>query len=719
MFDIKRKEMEWGGKTLSLETGRIGRQASSVIVRYGDTVVMCNVTIAKKATTGIDFVPLTVSYIEKFYSAGRIPGGFVKRETKPSDNETLIARTIDRPIRPLFPSNYRNETNIFCTLIAYDETVPVDIVAMIGASAALAISPAPFEDIIASAKVGYKNGEYVLNDRKVFEDNGKLDLTVAGTKDSILMVESEAKELSENEMLKALAFGHKELGKVVDFIKEFASECNVEKIKPEEEDFSQLEKDIKDFATSDIKEAYNIVAKQERVSKIEEIKDKVREKFVGESEDETLSNKVDEIFSNIEKDIVRTMILNEGRRIDGRKVNQVRPIKAEIDILPVVHGSALFTRGETQAMVITTLGSEGDEQALDNVSEIEESQDFLLHYNFPPYAVGECGALRAPGRREIGHGRLAWKAIHNIIQKENFNYTIRVVSEITESNGSSSMATVCGTSLSLMASGVPMKSPVSGIAMGLIKEGDRFVVLSDIMGDEDHLGDMDFKVAGTKDGITALQMDIKCKGVSEEIMSIALNQAKEGRFHILEKMAEAITESRPDISENAPRPLKIKIKPEKIKEVIGPKGKNIKEIIEKTGTSIDISDDGVVVIMSNKPESNQLAKKLIEDIAGKSFDINNKEPSKEFNKNSNLEVGKIYEGKVVKITDFGAFVDLPGEIDGFLHISQLANYRVEFVDDILRIGDVIKVKVVGFDKNNKPKLSYKAVNQKTGEDLEK
>ncbi|HSQ97648.1 MAG TPA: polyribonucleotide nucleotidyltransferase [Rickettsiales bacterium] len=705
MFDIKRKEMEWGGKKLSLETGKIGRQASSVIVRYENTVVMCNVTIAKKETTGIDFVPLTVSYIEKFYSAGKIPGGFVKRETKPSDNETLIARTIDRPVRPLFPSNYRYETNVFCTLIAYDETCPVDIIAMIGASAALGISPAPFEDIIAGARVSYKNGEYLLNKKRPFEEEGKLDLTVAGTKDSILMVESEAKELTEDEMLKALAFGHEELGKVVDFIKSFISECRVEKLKIEAQDFSQLEKDIKDFATSDIKEAYKITTKQERVSKIEEITEKIREKFVGESEDEVLSNKVDEIQKEIEKDVVRKMVLNEGKRIDGRKVNEVRPIKAEIDILPIVHGSALFTRGETQALVITTLGSEQDAQMLDSVSEAEDSEAFLLHYNFPPYAVGEVGALRAPGRREIGHGKLAWKAIHGIVNKKDFPYTIRVVSEVTESNGSSSMATVCGTSLSLMASGVPMKAPVSGIAMGLIKEENDFTVLSDIMGDEDHLGDMDFKVAGTKDGITALQMDIKCKGVNEKIMTVALNQAKEGRFHILEKMAEAISESRPDISETAPRPLTMKIKTEKIKEVIGPKGKNIKEIIEKTGTSIDISDDGTVVIMSNKPEANEMAKKLIEDIVGGG--------------KSELEMGKIYEGKVVKLVEFGAFVDLPGKVDGFVHISQLANYRVEFVEDIIHEGDVVKVKLIGFDKHNKPKLSYKAVDQKTGEDLEK
>ncbi len=702
MFSIVKKEMEWGGKTLSLETGKIGRQASSVIVRYGDTTVMANVTIAKKETTGIDFVPLTVSYIEKFYAIGKIPGGFVKRETKPSDNETLIARTIDRPIRPLFPSNYRHETDVFCTLLTYDEQTPADIVALIATSAALSISPAPFEDVVAGARISYKNGEFILNGMHPLCDDGKLDLTVAGTKDSILMVESEVKELTENEMLDALDFGHKELGKVVDFIKDFVNACKVEKIVPTAVDFSELEGNIKEFATNDLREAYNITTKQERVAKLEEIHDKINEKFVGESDDEILINKVSEITQDIEKTIVRTMILKEGRRIDGRKIDQVRPITPEVDVLPIVHGSALFTRGETQALVITTLGSEHDEQIVDNVSESVDSQNFILHYNFPPYAVGETGFLKAPGRREIGHGKLAWKAIHNIVKlDENFPYTIRVVSEITESNGSSSMATVCGTSMSLMSAGVPMKAPVSGIAMGLIKEGDDFVVLTDIMGDEDHLGDMDFKVAGTENGITALQMDIKCKGITKEIMSKALSQAKEGRHFILTRMSEAISESRAEVSKTAPRALTFKIKPNKIKDVIGSKGKVIKDIIDKTGTTIDIDDDGTVVIMSNNQESSQKAKKMIEEIA------------------CDLEIGKIYEGKVLKILDSGAFIDLPGKIDGFVHISQLANYRVEFVDDILNEGDIVKVKLIGFDRNNKPKLSYKAVDQKTGEDLEK
>jgi len=701
MFNIVKKEMEWGGKILSLETGRIGRQASSVIARYGKTVVMANVTVANKETTGIDFVPLTVSYVEKFYAEGRIPPGFVKRETKPSDNETLISRTIDRPIRPLFPSNYRYETDVFCTLLAYEETSPADITALIASSAALAISPAPFEDIVAAAKVSYKNGNFMLNDLHPFANDGKLDLTVAGTKDSILMVESEAKELTEDEMLGALAFGHEELGKVVDFIRDFVNSCDVKKLVIEVPDFSNLEEGIKGFATQDLKDAYNIIDKQERVSKLDQVHDKIKEQFVGNSDDEVLANEVDEVIRNIERDIVRTMILKEGRRIDGRKIDQVRPIDVQVDVLPVVHGSALFTRGETQALVVTTLGSEHDEQIIDNVSEVVESQNFMLHYNFPPYATGETGFLRAPGRREIGHGKLAWKAINNIIQlTPDFPYTIRVVSEITESNGSSSMATVCGTSMSLMAAGVPMKSPVSGIAMGLIKEKDDFTVLTDIMGDEDHLGDMDFKVAGTRDGITALQMDIKCKGVTKEIMETALNQAKKGRFYILEKMDAAISKSRDEISETAPRALTMKIKPSKIKDVIGSKGKVIKEIIEKTGTSIDINDDGTVTIMSNKPEASEEAKRIIEGIVGE------------------LEVGNIYEGKVIKVLDSGAFVDLPGRVDGFIHISQLANYRVDFVDDILSEGDIVKVKLIGFDRNNKPKLSYKAVDQHTGEDLE-
>lgn len=701
MFNIIRREINWGGKNLSIETGKIGRQASSVIARMGNTVVMANVTTASKETTGIDFTPLTITYIEKFYAAGQIPPGFVKRESKPSDHEVLIARLIDRPIRPLFPSNYRYETNVFCTLLSYDEEVPTEVVVSIAASAALTISKAHFEGPTAGVKVGYVDGNFVLNPSKPFENNGKLDLSVAGTEDSVLMVESEVKELSEEVMLEAVKFGHNALKDVIAMIKDFASECNVEKLKITEEDNSALEKEISDFCKNDVIEAYTIVKKQERESKLEEISDKVSEKFIPEDADEVRQNTVKFILEEIKKNVVREKVLTTGKRIDGRTVTEVRPIKAEIDVLPIVHGSSLFTRGETQSLSILTLGSGIDEQVVDGVGR-DEKERFMLHYNFPPYAVGECGKLGSPGRREIGHGKLAWRALNNAIApKEKFPYTIRLVSEITESNGSSSMATVCAGSLALMAGGVPMKAPIAGIAMGLIKEEDKFTVLTDIMGDEDHLGDMDFKVAGTKDAITALQMDIKCKGVTPEIMSVALKQAKEGRLHILEKMSEAITESRKEVSESAPKIVNIKINPDKIRELIGPQGKVIKNITEITGTTIDIEDDGRVKIFGSNSTKVNMALDLINEIVF--------EPV----------VGKIYNGVVAKIIDSGAFVNLSDTVDGFVHISELANYRIDFVDDILTEGKTIKVKVIGFDKKGKPKLSYKAVDQKTGEDLEK
>ncbi|MDR0423757.1 MAG: polyribonucleotide nucleotidyltransferase [Rickettsiales bacterium] len=706
MFDIVKKEIRLGDSVLSLETGHIGRQASSVIVRYGDTTLMCNVTIAKKETAGIDFVPLTVSYVEKFYAGGKIPGGFVKRETKPSDVETLIARTIDRPIRPLFPDNYRNETNIFCTMLSFDKQNYPDVAAMIGASAALAISPAPIslEDIIACAKVRYRNGKYELNTQKPFEDDGKLDLMVAGTKDSILMVESEAKELTEKEMLDALAFGHSEVGKIVDFIREFALSVKTEKIIPTEIDLTELKDDIRKLAEADLKDAFNTTKKQEREAKLGVVTEKVREKFVGESGDEVLSNRVDNILKHIEKDIVRTMILKEGRRIDGRKVDQVRPITAEVDVLPIVHGSALFTRGETQALVVATLGSTIDEQEIDVISEPTKSQRFTLHYNFPPYATGETGRLGAPGRREIGHGKLAWKAINGCIEMDKHEYTVRIVSEICESNGSSSMASVCGSSMALMAAGIPMKSPVGGVAMGLIKESDGFVVLTDIMGDEDHLGDMDFKVAGPEDGINALQMDIKCKGVTLEIMTKALEQARAGRLHILNEMAKAITESRKEVSPTAPRILKMKIDSDKIKEVIGKQGVVIKDIIAKTDTSIDIEDDGSIKILSNDIENSLRAKEMIEKIIGGS--------GGSAERRQQLKEGEIYSGKVAKIIVSGAFIAIEGSGDFFLHISELANHRVKNITDIIKEGETINVKYLGIDKrNNKPKVSYKDVPQ--------
>lgn len=702
MFNVIKKEIIWGGKNLSIETGKIGRQASSVIARMGNTVVMANVTTASKETTGIDFTPLTITYVEKFYAIGQIPQGFVKRETKPSDHEVLIARLIDRPIRPLFPSNYRYETNVFCTLLSHDDEVPAEVVASIAASAALTISKARFEGPTAGVKVGYVDGKFVLNPTKPFENNGKLDLSVAGTEDSVLMVESEVKELSEETMLEAVKFGHNALKEVVAMIKEFASECNVEKLEMTEEDNSALEKEIIDFCKNDVVDAYSTVKKQERESKLNEIKDKVFEKFVGEDADEKLQNTVEFILEELKKNIVRSKILDTGKRIDGRAINEVRPIKAEIDILPVVHGSSLFTRGETQSLSVLTLGSAEDEQVIDGVSRRDDSERFMLHYNFPPYAVGECGKLGSPGRREIGHGKLAWRALNNMIaSKEKFPYTIRLVSEITESNGSSSMATVCAGCLALMAGGVPMKAPVAGIAMGLIKEEDKFTVLTDIMGDEDHLGDMDFKVAGTKDAITALQMDIKCKGVTPEIMSVALKQAKEGRLHILGKMAEAITESRKEVSENAPKMVTIKINPEKIRELIGPQGKIIKNLTEVTDTNIDIEDNGNVKVFGSNLAKVELALKMIDDIVFEPI------------------VGRIYNGVVDKIIDSGAFVSLTDKVDGFVHISELANYRIDFVDDILTEGKTIKVKVIGFDRKGKPKLSYKAVDQKTGEDLEK
>lgn len=702
MFNIIKKEMEWGGKTLSLETGKIGRQASSVVAKMGNTIVMANVTTANKETTGIDFVPLTISYVEKFYAAGQVPPGFIKRETKPSDHEVLISRLIDRPIRPLFPSNYRYETNVFCTLLSHDEDSPVEVVASIAASAALTISKALFEGPIAAAKVGYRDGEFILNPAHPFSNGGKLELVVAGTDDSVLMVESEVKELSEEEMLNAVQFAHDSLKPVVTLIKEFASECNVEKLTITEDDDSELIRNINEFVRDDVSKAYEIIEKQARVKTLEEVKDKLFEKFVSEDAGEIYQNKVDYIFKEIEKDTVRNKLLTTGKRIDGRNKDQVRPISAEVDILPldVVHGSALFTRGETQSLSVLTLGSAYDEQIVDGVGRDLFRETFMLHYNFPPYAVGECGRLGAPGRREIGHGKLAWRALNNIkANKNEFPYTVRLVSEITESNGSSSMATVCAGSMALMAGGVPMKAPVAGIAMGLVKEGDNFIVLSDIMGDEDHLGDMDFKVAGTKEAITALQMDIKCKGVSREIMQTALEQARVGRLHILGEMAKAIAESRSHVAPSAPKLKSITVPVDKIKDVIGSQGKNIKNITETTKTTIDIEEDGNVRVLGTSYADIDKAISMIEALTF--------EP----------EVGKIYNGKVVKIIDVGAFVQLPGNTDGFVHISELADYRVDFVDDILTEGKTIKVKVIGFDKKGKPKLSYREVDQKTGADL--
>lgn len=699
MFNEIKKEINFGGKTITLETGKIARQASSVMARMGNTVVLCAVTVSSKPLEGADFLPMTVNYIEKFYAAGKIPGGFFKREAKPSDTATLVSRLIDRPVRPLFPSNFHNEINVVCTVLSYDPENNPDIVALIGASAALAISEAPFQEAIAGARVGYVDGNYILNPGNEELKNSKLDLIVAGTKSSVLMVESEAKELSEEIMLGAVDFGHNQMQVVIDAINDFKSFTGKTKIVVATPDNQALKKSIADFAGARIVAAFKKQAKQERAGDLEVIKTEILAKFV-DADNGIDENKVAGIFKDLEKDVVRGDIIKSNARIDGRAPDQIRQIKAEVGLLPQVHGSALFTRGETQALVITTIGSSRDEQTIDGLDVAYNKETFMLHYNFPPYSVGEVGRLGTPGRREIGHGKLAWRAINPILpSQEQFGYVTRVVSEITESNGSSSMATVCGTSLSLMDAGVPLPKPVSGIAMGLIKEGENYVILSDIMGDEDHLGDMDFKVAGTKDGITALQMDIKINGISSAIMEKALAQAHHGRLHILDKMAEALSEARSQLNGNVPKVEIINISTKKIKDVIGSRGKVIKGICEDTGVVIDINDDGVVKISSNNAEATKKAIAMINDIVF--------EP----------EIGSIYEGPVVKVIDAGAFVNIAPNRDGFVHISELAEYRVDFVEDVINEGDIIKVRIIGFDKKGRPKLSYRSVDQKTGEDL--
>ncbi len=699
MFNEIKKEIDWKGKTLTLETGKIARQASSVVAKMGNTTVLCAVTVSKKAAEGADFFPLTINYLEKFYAAGKIPGGFFKREAKPSDNATLIARLIDRPLRPLFPNNYYNEVNVVCTVLSYDEHVNPDVIALIGSAAALSISEAPFEGPAAAARVGYINGEYVLNPSREELENSDLELLVAGNDTSVLMVESEAKELSEEIMLGAVNFGHEQFQPVIKLINDLKDEAGKEKVEAPKVDNSALKEEISKFATSNITAAYKKQDKQERSNELTAIRDEIVEKFVDE-ENEIGKNKVTSIIKSLEKEIVRGDIIKSSTRIDGRKSDEVRDIKAEVGILPQVHGSALFTRGETQALVISTIGSSRYEQMIDGLDDNITKETFMLHYNFPPYSVGETGFLKPPGRREIGHGKLAWRAINPLFpNQEAFPYVTRVVSEITESNGSSSMATVCGTSLALMDAGVPLPKPVSGIAMGLIKEGDKHVVLSDIMGDEDHLGDMDFKVAGTKDGITALQMDIKINGIDSAIMKTALDQANTGRLHILDKMSEALDSARTQLNGNVPKLETIKISPNKIKDVIGSRGKVIKSLSEEHSVNIDIDDNGTVKITGNKAENIKNAITAINDIVV--------EP----------EVGTIYEGTVVKVIDAGAFINFINNKDGFVHISELADYRVEFVEDVINEGDIIKVKVIGFDKKGRPKLSYRAVNQETGEDI--
>ena len=701
LFDIHKKEMQWGQSTLSIETGKIGRQAdASVIVRYGDTMVHCAVCAAKEApVTYEDFIPLTVNYIEKTYSVGRFPGGFFKREGKPSETEILISRLIDRPIRPLFAKGFHNETQVTCTLLSYDGVHSADIVAMISASAALTLSGLPFLGPIAAAKIGYIDGQYVLNPTKEQLKDSALELVVAGTKSGVLMVESEAKELPEDVMLGAVDFGHKSFQGVIDMIISLAEEAakdawEVPELPPE---YATVREKLVADIVPELKEAYKIHEKLKRYAQVDALRTKAKEMF---AEDEVSSQLVEPIFHELEAETVRQEVLKTGMRIDGRDTKTVRPIETEVGLLPKAHGSALFTRGETQALAVATLGTGEDEQIIDSLDG-EYKQTFLLHYNFPPFSVGECGRVGSPGRREIGHGKLAWRALHPMLPSaEEFPYTIRVVSEIMESNGSSSMATVCGSCLALMDAGVPMKKPVAGIAMGLIKEGEQFTVLTDIMGDEDHLGDMDFKVAGTKDGVTALQMDIKITSITKEIMAIALKQAKEGRMHILGKMAEALTGPRESVSANAPRITTIQVPKDKIREVIGTGGKVIREITETTGCKVDIDDSGVCRIASTDAEAGEKALNWIKGIV------------------SEPEIGTIYTGKVVKIMDFGAFVNFFGSRDGLVHISDMKPERVEKVTDVVQEGDIVKVKYIGMDRRGKVKLSMKYINQETGEEME-
>ena len=687
MNEVISREIKWGDQVLSIETGKVAKQATaSTIVRYGETVVMANVTAAKQAKPDIDFFPLTVNYQEKFYAAGKIPGGFFKREGRPTEFETLTSRLIDRPIRPLFPEGFKNETQVILTVLSHDGETNPDIVAMIAASSALTLSGIPFMGPIAGCRVGYDGKDFSLNP-KINEDSD-LDLVVAGTSNAVLMVESEANELSEETMLNAVSYGHEESKKVIDLIINLAEECANDPWEFEYHENETLLENINSNFKDDIKNAYSIVDKMDRQSALSEIKEKLLEQY---SEDEnTSSTETLSYFKKVEKNIVRSQILTDKKRIDGRNLDEVRNISSEVSWLPRTHGSALFTRGETQAIVVTTLGFGVDEQRIEALQG-SYKENFMLHYNFPPYSVGEVGRIGATGRREIGHGKLAWRALKAVLpSKEDFDYTIRLVSDITESNGSSSMATVCGSSLALMDAGVPIKNSVSGIAMGLIKEGDSFAVLSDILGDEDHLGDMDFKVAGTKDGITSLQMDIKITGITTEIMDQALNQAKGGRLHILDEMNKAIDSPRTELGPYTPRVEMIKVKRDNIGEIIGKGGATIKDIIEQSGASVDISDNGTVKIAGTSKESIQKAIDLINSII--------EEP----------EVGQVYEGKVVKIMEFGAFVNFFGKKDGLVHISQLSDERVEKVTDVINEGDTVKVKVIGFDKG-KVKLSIKDV----------
>ncbi|MDA9824947.1 polyribonucleotide nucleotidyltransferase [Alphaproteobacteria bacterium] len=698
MFKLFRKELEWGGTKLVLETGKVARQADgAVMLSLGETKVLCTAVAAQSPKPGQDFFPLTVNYQEKAFAAGKIPGGFFKREGRPSENETLVCRLIDRPIRPLFPKSFKCETQVICTVLAHDMENNPDIAAMIGASAALTLSGVPFFGPIAAARIGWIDGAYVLNPTVDQMDESELDLIMAGTHEGVLMVESEAKELSEEIMLGAVNFGHQAVKPVIDAIIELAESCAKEpRALPEEPaEIADINKVLKGFAKG-FETAYKIADKTDRQAALNEVRAEAKT-ALGDEYDAVL---VGGLIKGMEADVVRGAILKTGVRIDGRDTKTVRQIVAEAGFLPRAHGSSLFTRGETQAMVVATLGTGQDEQIIDALVG-ESRSSFMLHYNFPPYSVGEAGRVGSPGRREIGHGKLAWRALRPLLPtKEEFPYTIRLVSEITESNGSSSMATVCGGSLAMMDAGVPLKRPVAGIAMGLIKEGDDFAVLSDILGDEDHLGDMDFKVAGSQNGVTSLQMDIKITSITPEIMQIALDQARDGRIHILGEMAKALTSARDDLADSAPKITTLKIPVDKIRDIIGPGGKIIREICEETGAKIDIEDDGTVKVAAVSGSSGEAAVARIRDIVA--------EP----------ELGVIYDGTVVKTVDFGAFVNFLGAKDGLVHISELQNGRTEKTTDICKDGDSVKVKVIGFDDRGKVKLSMKRVDQETGADLE-
>jgi polyribonucleotide nucleotidyltransferase len=703
MFDIHREELDWGGRKLVLETGKIARQADgAVFASYGETTVLATVVAAKKPKEGVDFMPLTCNYQEKFFAAGRIPGGYFKREGRPTERETLVSRLVDRPIRPLFAEGWRCDTQVIATCMSHDQENDPDILAMVAASAALTLSGVPFMGPVGAARVGFINNEYVLNPQIDEMTESNLDLVVAGTEDAVLMVESEAKELPEEVMLGAVMFGHRHFQPVIEAIIRLAEKAAKEPRDLAEADNAELEKEMLGLVEPQLRSAYAIPDKMARHAAVDAAKAAVMTHFFKDGVESARydTERVGAVFKELEAKIVRWNILDSGCRIDGRDLKTVRPIVAEVGVLPRAHGSALFTRGETQAFVVATLGTGEDEQFVDSLTGTYK-ESFMLHYNFPPFSVGETGRLGSPGRREIGHGKLAWRAVHPMLPlKHEFPYTIRVVSEITESNGSSSMATVCGASLALMDAGVPLRAPTAGIAMGLILENERYAVLSDILGDEDHLGDMDFKVAGTEKGITSLQMDIKISGITEEIMRVALTQAKDGRLHILGEMAKAITSARAELGQHAPRIEVLTIPTDKIREVIGSGGKVIREIVEKTGAKVDISDDGTIKVASSSGESIKAAINWIKSIA------------------SDPEVGMIYDGTVVKVMDFGAFVNFFGSRDGLVHISQLAPRRVQKTTDVVKEGDKVKVKLLGFDERGKVRLSMKMVDQQTGEDLE-